>query len=170
MGHIFLPLQEPELYRKYRIDLPNGVLLYGPQGCGKTFIARVLAQRPGYSFTEVKRKIQVAIDRARAKEPQLDGTLKTNRVYTAFLFDPNHPWPIKVQEVVNVVAGEEINICGSQGSTDVAYTVKKTGLVSASFGVGRAKESHGHGVDENARVSDTLNLVKVVCALVTQAI
>ncbi|RMF92714.1 MAG: M20 family peptidase [Nitrospinota bacterium] len=119
---------------------------------------------------EVRREIQAAVDRARARDPQLDCTLKINPVYTSFFSDPHHPWPRKVQEVVRFVTGEEINICGSQGSTDVAYTVKKTGLVSASFGVGRARESNGHGVDENARISDILNLVKVICTLATKAV
>jgi hypothetical protein len=27
---LILPLQEPELYRRYKVDLPNGVLLYAP--------------------------------------------------------------------------------------------------------------------------------------------
>ena len=51
---VILPLQEPELYKRYRVDLPNGVLLYGPPGCGKTFIARKLAEILQFKFIEVK--------------------------------------------------------------------------------------------------------------------
>jgi transitional endoplasmic reticulum ATPase len=51
---VILPLQEPEIYAKYRLNLPNGILLYGPPGCGKTFIARKLAEVAGFSFIEVK--------------------------------------------------------------------------------------------------------------------
>ena len=48
-----LPLQEPELYERYRVDVPNGVLFYGPPGCGKTYIARALASRLDYTFFDV---------------------------------------------------------------------------------------------------------------------
>jgi len=51
---VILPLQEPEIYERYRLNLPNGILLYGPPGCGKTFIARKLAEVAGFSFIEVK--------------------------------------------------------------------------------------------------------------------
>jgi SpoVK/Ycf46/Vps4 family AAA+-type ATPase len=51
---VILPLQEPELYRRYRLDLPNGVLFYGPPGCGKTFIARKLAELMRFKFIEVR--------------------------------------------------------------------------------------------------------------------
>lgn len=51
---VILPLQEPEIYERYRLNLPNGILLYGPPGCGKTFIARKLAEVAGFSFMEVK--------------------------------------------------------------------------------------------------------------------
>jgi len=51
---IILPLHEPEIYELYKVSLPNGVLLYGPPGCGKTFIARKLSQLLGYNFKEIK--------------------------------------------------------------------------------------------------------------------
>ena len=51
---VILPLQEPAVYARYRLNLPNGILLYGPPGCGKTFIARKLATVAGFSFIEVK--------------------------------------------------------------------------------------------------------------------
>lgn len=50
---VILPLQEPEIYARYRLNLPNGILLYGPPGCGKTFIARKLAEIAGFNFMEV---------------------------------------------------------------------------------------------------------------------
>src|ERR1017187_1552108 len=51
---IILPLREPDIYKLYKVSLPNGVLLYGPPGCGKTFIARKLAQLLNYNFREIK--------------------------------------------------------------------------------------------------------------------
>lgn len=51
---VILPLQEPEVYARYRLKLPHGILLYGPPGCGKTHIARKLAAVAGLSFIEAK--------------------------------------------------------------------------------------------------------------------
>ena len=51
---VILPLRQPELYRRYRLSLPNGVLLYGPPGCGKTFIAQKLGDVIGFHFIQVR--------------------------------------------------------------------------------------------------------------------
>lgn len=51
---IILPLVEHELYARYKVPLPNGVLLYGPPGCGKTFFAIKLSEQVNFNFIEIK--------------------------------------------------------------------------------------------------------------------
>ena len=47
------PMRNPELRKIYGKSLRGGLLLYGPPGCGKTFIARAVAGEIGASFISV---------------------------------------------------------------------------------------------------------------------
>ena len=44
------PLNNPDEYRRYGVTIPNGMLLYGPPGCGKTFFAKHFAEEVGFNF------------------------------------------------------------------------------------------------------------------------
>lgn len=47
-------LKDKERAEKFKIAIPNGMLLYGPPGCGKSFIAEKFAEEAGYNYVFVK--------------------------------------------------------------------------------------------------------------------
>lgn len=47
-------LRNPERAERFRLQIPNGMLLYGPPGCGKSFIAEKFAEEAGYNYIYVK--------------------------------------------------------------------------------------------------------------------
>ncbi len=53
MNDVISPLVNPEKYKKFKLSIPNGILLYGPPGCGKTFIVKKLAEELDYNFFEL---------------------------------------------------------------------------------------------------------------------
>lgn len=48
------PIKHPELYNEVGIRTSSGVLLYGPPGCGKTLIAKAVANECGANFIGIK--------------------------------------------------------------------------------------------------------------------
>lgn len=45
--------KSPDLYNRYGLSLPNGILLFGPPGCGKTYVAKRLGEELQVPFVEV---------------------------------------------------------------------------------------------------------------------
>ncbi|HEX2572285.1 MAG TPA: AAA family ATPase [Polyangia bacterium] len=79
---LLYPLQRPELYAAFGQRPGGGLLLYGPPGCGKTFIARATAGEAGSAFIGVgieevldmwlgqsEKRLHEVFQRARAQAP-----------------------------------------------------------------------------------------------------
>ena len=51
---VLFVLRNKEKAAQYRVTIPNGMLLYGPPGCGKTFISEKFAEESQFNFVLVK--------------------------------------------------------------------------------------------------------------------
>jgi SpoVK/Ycf46/Vps4 family AAA+-type ATPase len=47
------PIRNPELMRAYKVSARGGLLMYGPPGCGKTYLAKAVAGELGANFYPV---------------------------------------------------------------------------------------------------------------------
>jgi ribosome biogenesis ATPase len=79
---IVQPIRHPELFNTVGIEAPSGVLLWGPPGCGKTLLAKAVANESRCNFISVKgpellnkyvgeseRAVRQVFARARASAP-----------------------------------------------------------------------------------------------------
>lgn len=48
------PIREPARFAALGLGAPTGVLLYGPPGCGKTLVAKAVANESGANFMSIK--------------------------------------------------------------------------------------------------------------------
>ena len=51
---VLFALQNPEKAKTYRLPAINGVLLYGPPGCGKSLVLESFAEELGFNYTLIK--------------------------------------------------------------------------------------------------------------------
>lgn len=76
------PIRHPEKFEQLGLSIPTGVLLYGPPGCGKTLLAKAVANESGANFISVKgpelldkyvgeseKAVRLVFERARASSP-----------------------------------------------------------------------------------------------------
>jgi transitional endoplasmic reticulum ATPase len=47
---IIEPLKQKDRFQKFKVSLPNALLLFGPPGCGKTYFAKKIAEEIGYNL------------------------------------------------------------------------------------------------------------------------
>uniref|UniRef100_T1HCW5 AAA+ ATPase domain-containing protein n=1 Tax=Rhodnius prolixus TaxID=13249 RepID=T1HCW5_RHOPR len=79
---IMIPVKYPKLFESVGVRAPSGILLYGPPGCGKTLVAKAVANEANINFISVKgpellnmyvgeseRAVRLCFQRARNSQP-----------------------------------------------------------------------------------------------------
>lgn len=139
-------LNEKERYAEYGLTIPNGMLLYGPPGCGKTFFAERMAEEIGFNFYQLKpsdiqskfinasqENIKNIFDEARENAPsiifidELDAVVP-NRDNSSV----NHMNTSAVNEFL-----AQMNNCGEDGIFTIGATNRPNAIDSAILRAGR---------------------------------
>lgn len=138
-------LQNPGRAKELGLSIPNGLLFYGPPGCGKTFFAERFAEEIGCNYMYVlcsdvaspyihggQEKIAALFEEARKKAPTI---LFLDEV-EAMIMDRNKHNNVSEQGEVNEFLGQ-LNNCGSEGVMVIAATNKPNLIDPAALRAGR---------------------------------
>ncbi len=140
------PLKDPESFKDYGIDPPNGILFYGPPGCGKTFFAECLSEEIGFNFIKVGPSDVGSkyVHGGQEKIKQLFDSAKENSPTVLFLDEIDAMIPDRENsEIGHHYASEvnewliQFNNCGEQDIFIIAATNKMDKIDSAVLRAGR---------------------------------
>lgn len=67
INDVIQPITNPEKFKKFKLSIPNGILLFGPPGCGKTYIVKRLAEELSYNF--------ITLNHSDVASPYVHGTV-----------------------------------------------------------------------------------------------
>ena len=140
------PLKDPESFKDYGIEPPNGILFYGPPGCGKTFFAECLSEEIGFNFIKVGPSDVGSkyVHGGQEKIKQLFDSAKENAPTILFLDEIDAMIPDRESsEIGHHYASEvnewliQFNNCGEQDVFIIAATNKMDKIDSAVLRAGR---------------------------------
>ena len=138
-------LKDRERAERYRLTPPNGLLLYGPPGCGKSFFAEKFAEETGFNFMLVKASDlgSVYIHGTQGKIADLFKKAEENAP-TVICFDEFDAFvPVRSGEVDNKQAGEvneflsQLNNCSQRGIFVIATSNRPDMIDPAVLRTGR---------------------------------
>lgn len=136
-------IKNKEVADEYKITPPNGMLLYGPPGCGKTFFAEKFAEETGFSYLLVKSSDLASsyVHGSQEKIRQLfDQAEKNSPIVVCFdEFDalvPDRSWNNVSSEEVNEFLSQ-MNNCSKRGIFIVATSNRPDKIDPAVLRTGR---------------------------------
>ena len=138
-------LQNPEQAKALGLHVPNGLLFYGPPGCGKTYFAEKFAEELGCNYKYIKcsdvaspyihggqEKIAAVFNEARDNAPTI---LFFDEIEAMIKDRSKHTNVSEAGEVNEFLA--QLNNCGQDGVIVIGATNKPTEIDEAALRAGR---------------------------------
>jgi len=138
-------LHNPEQAKELGLSIPNGILFYGPPGCGKTFFAEKFAEETGFNYQYVKGSDVASpyIDGGKGKIADIFNQARENAPTILFLDEVDSIIRDRNDHENAVTAGAvnqflmELNNCGKDNVLVIAATNKPTNIDEAALRAGR---------------------------------
>jgi len=137
-------INDPEGAKMYNIAMPNGMLLYGPPGCGKTFFAEKFAEETNFNYKYInpgelasiyihgtQEKIQTLFNEARKNAPFIICLDEVSSIFPK----REHAREHQVGEVDEFLT--QLNNCGKDGVFVIATTNFPQNIDKAVLRAGR---------------------------------
>lgn len=138
-------LQNPEKAKKYKLHIPNGLLLYGPPGCGKTVIAKKFAAECRMNYAVINTP-DIASTLVHGTQKIIGQLFKQAAIFAPIVLifdeievmapDRNLPDNVKVAEDTNAFLSE-LCTCAERGIFVIGTTNRPTCMDSAVLRSGR---------------------------------
>ena len=138
-------LQNPEQARELGLNIPNGLLFYGPPGCGKTFFAEKFAEETGFNYQYVRGSDVASpyIDGGKGKIADIFNVARENAPTILFLDEVDSLIRDRSAHNNATTAGAvnefltQLNNCGEDSVLVIAATNKPTDIDEAALRAGR---------------------------------
>lgn len=138
-------LNHPEEAKEWGISIPNGILFYGPPGCGKTYFAEKFAEEAGLNFISVscsdiatpyihggQEKIAALFDEARKSAPTIIFLDEIDAMIGSRDNEDNSSMAGEVNEFLT-----QLNNCGEDGVLVIGATNRPNRIDRAALRAGR---------------------------------
>lgn len=138
-------LQNPKQAKALGLSIPNGLLFYGPPGCGKTFFAEKFAEETGFNYIYVKGSDVASpyIDGGKGKIADIFNQARENAPTILFLDEVDAIIRDRSEHNNAVTAGAvnqflmELNNCGKDKVLVIGATNKPMDIDEAALRAGR---------------------------------
>lgn len=138
-------IKNPEKAKKYKLSIPNGLLLYGPPGCGKTACAKKFAAESRMNYAVINAQ-DIASTWVHGTQKIVRQLFSQAEIFAPIILifdeietmvpDRKHPDNIKVAEDTNAFLSE-LNTCAERGIFVVGTTNRPQFMDSAILRSGR---------------------------------
>ena len=138
-------LTKVEHFKKYGVTIPNGMLLYGPPGCGKSYISEKFCEEAGFNFILIKPSdiSSIYVSGGEEKIGQLFAEAENNSPSVICFDEVDAVMPKRTEGINQSVSARlneflaQINKCSDRGIFVIATTNKPDLIDDAMLRSGR---------------------------------